>query len=296
MQGLPDALARCIEDHGGSILTDHEVVKINTKGGKIDGVKCSNGEEFTARKAVISSVDPRLTLNKWLDTPLDAKLRRKIDSITEPAFVGLMTHIALDRDPDFKVGGVSKKAVQVMALPTDLQAFRQYFTDMRFNRVPEPAKLLGILQHRVDPGRVPEGKALLYLWQFVPYNLADGGAARWDSIKEAVSDKAIERYFSYTTNLSKKNILGKKIISPLDFERNNQNMINGTVLGPSPALYQYMSYRPIPELGQYRTPVEGLYLTGQSSHPGGGVTLGGRVTAQVVLEDLGIDFDDVVSK
>ena len=46
-------------------------------------------------------------------------------------------------------------------------------------------------------------------------------------------------------------------------------------------------FRPLPELSQYRTPIEGLYLTGASTHPGGGVSgASGRSAASAVLADL----------
>jgi phytoene dehydrogenase-like protein len=45
-------------------------------------------------------------------------------------------------------------------------------------------------------------------------------------------------------------------------------------------------YRPLPELAGYRTPVRGLYLTGASTHPGGGVFgASGRSTARVVVSE-----------
>jgi phytoene dehydrogenase-like protein len=44
--------------------------------------------------------------------------------------------------------------------------------------------------------------------------------------------------------------------------------------------------RPIPGYGDYRTPVEGLYLCGGGTHPGGGVMgVPGRNAASVVLRD-----------
>jgi phytoene dehydrogenase-like protein len=50
--------------------------------------------------------------------------------------------------------------------------------------------------------------------------------------------------------------------------------------------------RPIPELGQYRSPVSNVYLCGSGSHPGAGVSMaGGRNAAQVIYADLGLDFD-----
>ena len=48
--------------------------------------------------------------------------------------------------------------------------------------------------------------------------------------------------------------------------------------------------RPATPLSEYRTPVEGLYLCGASSHPGGSVNgLAGYNAAGVIAEDLGID-------
>jgi hypothetical protein len=50
---------------------------------------------------------------------------------------------------------------------------------------------------------------------------------------------------------------------------------------------QMFMLRPLPELANYRTPVQGLYLTGASTHPGGGVSgAPGYNTATRVLADL----------
>ncbi|MEJ2028189.1 MAG: hypothetical protein P8X52_12340, partial [Limibacillus sp.] len=48
---------------------------------------------------------------------------------------------------------------------------------------------------------------------------------------------------------------------------------------------QVYMLRPVPGLAQYRTPVEGCYLSGSSSHPGGG--LGGAAGANAVTDALG---------
>jgi len=51
---------------------------------------------------------------------------------------------------------------------------------------------------------------------------------------------------------------------------------------------QLMGFRPIPALSRFRTPIQGLYLSGSGVHPGGGITgLPGRNTAMTVLADLG---------
>jgi phytoene dehydrogenase-like protein len=46
------------------------------------------------------------------------------------------------------------------------------------------------------------------------------------------------------------------------------------------------SLRPVPEWASYRGPREGLYLTGASTHPGGGVFgASGRSAAHAILTD-----------
>jgi len=53
-------------------------------------------------------------------------------------------------------------------------------------------------------------------------------------------------------------------------------------------LDQLFGYRPTPALSGYRTPIQGLYLSGSGVHPGGGLNgIPGHNTAQVVLQDLG---------
>ena len=48
---------------------------------------------------------------------------------------------------------------------------------------------------------------------------------------------------------------------------------------------QLLSLRPNHACGQYATPIDGLYLGGSGSHPGGGLTCGpGRLAAAAILD------------
>ena len=74
--------------------------------------------------------------------------------------------------------------------------------------------------------------------------------------------------------------------TPLDLSR-ELNLVNGQVMHVEMSLDQMFSWRPLPELSGYRMPADGLYLTGASTHPGGGVFgASGRTAAGVVLGDL----------
>jgi phytoene dehydrogenase-like protein len=89
-------------------------------------------------------------------------------------------------------------------------------------------------------------------------------------------------------------ILEYHVDSPVDMERTSPSFLRGDLHGIATTTYQSGAHRPTPELGQLRVPgVDRLYLVGPFQHPGGGVFGAGRAAAQVLLDDLGIDFDKV---
>jgi beta-carotene ketolase (CrtO type) len=293
---MPAALGRCLEDHGGTIMINSEVTQINTRNGKAVGVTLADGRKITASRGVVSNVDPRLSLLEWLDCGVDQNIRAKLERVADPTFSGIMQSIALDEAPIYKASANATNALNVFPMPATLEAFMQNFDDLRYGKIPrQGACPIAICPTVHDPSRAPEGKHVLYLWQFMPYKLADGGPQRWDKIKDKTADWVLDNYLSYTSNLSRKNILGNSVMSPIDLERVNPNIVRGSILGPASTLHQSFSHRPIPELGSYRTPVEGLFLSGLATHPGGAILGGGRAAVQAIMADLGINFDKVIA-
>ena len=132
---------------------------------------------------------------------------------------------------------------------------------------------------------------------FAPYDLADGGPARWDEIKEEIGDLNLAAYRHFVPNLTAENIIARKLYSPVDLERSSPNsMVRGDVHGVAPFFYQTVSHRPTADLGQYTVPgVERLYLVGPFMHPGGGVYGAGRATAIKMFDDLKLNFDKVAN-
>ncbi|MBA7562110.1 Phytoene desaturase (lycopene-forming) [subsurface metagenome] len=146
------------------------------------------------------------------------------------------------------------------------------------------------------PKFYPEGKHTLYLYHYEPYELKDGGAIKWDEIKQEVADSILEVLQKQTTNMGPENILGRHIMSPLDFERYNPSFVQGDILHTRILAHELFSNRPLPGWGQYKTPIKKLYMCGSSTHPGGGVTGGGRAAVQAIMEDLGLDFQNAIAK
>jgi phytoene dehydrogenase-like protein len=135
----------------------------------------------------------------------------------------------------------------------------------------------------IDPTVAPPGKHTVFLWsQYFPYELAEG--RQWDDVREQVADSIQEVLYRYAPNM-RGAILDRFIQTPLDLER-RLALLRGNVMHVEMSLDQMFFFRPLPELASYRTPVRGLYLTGASTHPGGGVFgASGYNTARVVLAD-----------
>lgn len=154
----------------------------------------------------------------------------------------------------------------------------------------------------IDPTRAPAGKALMkFVVLSVPYVIAGDAtgkvAARtWDEAREPYTDYLIELITdNYIPDLKAK-ILKRVAHSPVDISRKIISAVRGTLGQGAFVPYQSGALRPIPELGQYRTPVANVYLCSSGSHPGPGVSMApGRNAAQVIFGDLGLDFRSIVS-
>lgn len=81
-------------------------------------------------------------------------------------------------------------------------------------------------------------------------------------------------------------MVGHLFQHPLWLER-ELGLVRGNVMHLEMSLDQMFALRPSPKLSRYRGPIPGLYLTGASTHPGGGIMgASGRSAARVLLRDL----------
>jgi len=292
---VTEKLEAFIKDNGGTIRLSSPVKSIRLEDGEAKAVVLDVGEEITARRAVVSNLNVKqlfLELLKPDELPLG--FVDKVKRIKPSSFSAMNQAIALNEAPKWKAGGDVDKTwfVEVSPFMEDyLRSFEEYVYG-----IPNAATPLVVTSTLADPTRAPEGRHTLYLYNYEPYNLRDGGPARWDEIKQKVADTILQATQEHTTNMGPENILGRWIASPLDLERINPAWVAGDLMHIGLFLSQYLSNRPLPGWSNYRTPVKNLYMCGSSTHPGGGVTGGGRAAAQLIMEELGIDFKKVVAK
>jgi phytoene dehydrogenase-like protein len=153
-----------------------------------------------------------------------------------------------------------------------------------FGLPPQKPSVVAMSFSALDPTLAPAGKHTLFTWgQYHPYELSNG--EHWDDIAEREADKLYDLVCQYAPNMRGK-MIARYIQTPLDIER-TLGLLRANVMHLEMSLDQMFMFRPLPKLSEYKVPgLPGLYLTGASTHPGGGVfAASGYNTARVILRE-----------
>ena len=294
---LSEALIRCIEHHGGEVRCNSEVRRVLVNSGRATGVELADGESIFALDAVIGAIHPH-KLRQFV-SGVDEGVLERAEKTTLASFSLFVSHYDLHAPAKFYAGEEVGRATMLEMLSTRrLSEMLDDFDSLRRGRISDRRLIAGGDESINDASRVPPGKGLFHGITFAPYDLAEGGPAKWDEIKEEIGDRSLEAYRKFVSNLTPSNIIARSLYSPLDLERGSPNsMVRGDVHGVAPFFYQSVAHRPTPDLGQYTVPgVERLYLVGPFMHPGGGVFGAGRATAIKMFEDMGMNFAATVER
>lgn len=290
---LSHALWRDLAQHGGVMASDAEVVRILVEGGRAVGVRMADGTQIEARKAVVSTVAVEQTFLEFLDAAVvgEELTQRVKTKIKHKDWSLFSVHLALSQtaeytaaefDPDVNRAWVVNLGY---ASPAELDAD---WAAIRAGRLPDPRPNAAI-NSLYDPTDAPPGCFTGLLRQFAPYALADGAEGAWDEIGRWYGRRCIEAWRRFAPNLTDDAIIDWSVFTPLDITRKLPNMVRGDWMMGEISLDNMLDQRPLPELGQYRTPVERLYMAGSTQHPHGFITFGpGYNAVQVIAEDLGI--------
>ena len=291
--GLSKALVKAIEHFGGEVRCNAEVKRVIVSSGKAVGLEMTDGETFMAKDGVIGAIHPHVLRNFVAEVP--EPVLQRAERVTPSTFSINLLHLALKEQarmctPEAE-GGVMTELMSTYSMREMLLDFDQ----LRRGKVPGRRLVAGGDSTVNDPTRAPTGAGVFYGVTFAPYDLHDGGPARWDQVKEEVAEGSLAYFRKFFSNLTDDNIVGRLVRSPLDHERDSPaSFLKGDIHGCAPFMYQTAGHRPTPDLGHYRVPkIEGLYLVGPFMHPGGGVFGAGRATAIQMMDDLGIDFDRI---
>ena len=284
MGGLTQAMARAARSHGVTIRTGAAVKRILVRGGKAYGVMLADGEEIESI-LVVSNADPLQTFLRLIGPDeLDRGFVEQLGRLkTDMAHLKL--HCALREAPDFSRYldkeqdglrlGLIKICPSVEYFEKSCEDTRQgTFTDCPVFEIQMPSAY--------DPTLAPDGHHVLSAFVFhAPRRLV---GRSWEEAREEIANELIDKITEYAPNF-RDSIIDWRLFTPQDMEQ-RMGFTNGNIHHLDLVPSQMLSRRPLPGWSDYRTPIQGLYLCGAGTHPGGEVTgAPGHNAAHAVLED-----------
>lgn len=264
------AMARVVEEHGGTIRLSTPVEQILVQNGEARGVRLADGEELRADYVVLNAdfgyamerLLPPGTVRKWAPDRLE---RKGISCSTFMVYLGVdrqygsLPHhsILFARDYKRNVDDIAERLV----LSEDPSVYVQNASV-------------------TDPTLAPEGHSTIYLLVPVANNRSH---IDWEREQDHYRDLAVrlaEERGGFT-DLSKHIVLERRI-TPQQFER-DVHVYRGAVFNLAHSFDQMLLFRPhnaFEEVGR-------LYLVGGGTHPGSGLPTiyeSGRISAGLILK------------
>ena len=294
---LTKALLKLVKEKGGDVICDRAVESVLISNeGKAEGVETSNGEEYRANTAVISNIDARrLFLNmipEAASNAADPELRDRLDRrIVNNNETILKIDCALSEAPRFeRFGHQDEFLIGSVLIADSVHHVEEAHTLPSMGKIPDenPSMYLDV-PTVLDPSMAPEGKHTLWIEFFAPYQIHGkegtglNGTGWTDELKNSVADKVIDKLADYAPNV-KDSIIARRVESPAELGE-RLGAYKGNYYHVDMTLDQMVFFRPLPEIANYTTPIDGLYLTGAGTHPGGSISgMPGRNCAHVFLQ------------
>lgn len=280
---LTEALAARLRADGATIGTGDAVTSL-LRDGAGWRVRTEAGREIRA-EAVIAGAHVLTTLDLLAAGGFDAAVIEDWRSrIRVGPGIGMIVRVATDALPAYPGASARESAHGLQLLVSDrAQLYRAHGAAMAGDLPPRPA-VLAMSFSALDPSIAPPGEHQLSLWaQWHPYRLADG--SDWAGHAEREADRIIGEVDAQAPGFAG-SVRQRFVQTPVDLER-EMGLLGGNVMHVEMSLDQMMLWRPLPELSGQRVPgAPGLYLTGASTHPGGGVSgASGRSAARLFLRD-----------
>ena len=286
-QMLPNAMARYIEARGGRVFTDCAVQKILVEKGRACAAQTATQGRIDARRALVSALEPRQTFLNLLDaSELDEGFLQMVRGYSFGKISICRIHLALKEPPRY-LNGAEMSHCAFHRIVDSMAQMNRYYAELTLGVPPSDPFLWSACWTLLDPSRAPAGKHTLICDTFVSNWLASGET--WAEVGEEYARRVLlGKLRRYAPNMNEQNILASAVHTGESLEAANPCFVEGTTNGGERIESQLGCFRPFPGYAHYRSPVRDLYMTGPHCHPGGGISAMGTITANVMLDDLGI--------
>jgi phytoene dehydrogenase-like protein len=283
MGGISQALARSAEAARATIRTGATVRSIDVRDGRVTGVTLESGEELRA-PIVASGAHPRTTVLDMAGAEhFPDEVARDMRRYRSRGG-SVKVNCVLSEPPRYE--GVSAEDGERLlhtsfALCPSIDYLERAWQDA-VRGVPAADPYVEVeLPSAVDPSLTDDGACVMTMFtQYGPYRGED-----WpEGAREAYAERCLDIVAAHAPNV-KDALIHHEVLAPPDIER-IFGLADGSIFQGEQGLDQMAFMRPSPLMAQYATPVQGLYLCGAGTHPGGGViAAAGHNAAQRILKD-----------
>ena len=286
MGAIIDALCASLRAHGGEVMTAKPVASILSRNGQVRGIVTKSGEEYEA-PIVISAISPHTTVLSLVDDTSawgDLKPKMKRKPMRGRAFKVVL---ALDAMPRYAGARSEEEAVQLSSaqfrIAPSLDYIEEAHSDMLLGRLSLKPVIWGLCPSMTSPTLAPAGKHVLSLnVGNAPYRLRDG---TWEQQRDVFAKRTIAKLAEYMPTLPDL-IRDYRVVDPTQFER-EFGLVEANIMHGDALPFSSFWMRPLPGLHAYRTPTQGLYLSGNGTWPGNYISgICGHNASQAVLRDL----------
>jgi phytoene dehydrogenase-like protein len=284
---------------GSGALSAALISRLTTDGARVslgDAVTSltRDGDHWTARTAGGQRVQARTVIaGCHILTTLDLLGNGGFDAATLDRWrrrirvgpgIGMVLRLATSSLPRYPSASMTESTSGLQLLVSDRAHLRTAHGAALGGELPPRPAVLGMSFSGIDPSIAPPNEHQVTLWsQWQPYRLS--ADRDWASLAESEADRVVAEMEASAPGFTD-SIRHRHIQTPRDIE-SEMGLIGGNVMHVEMSLDQMMMWRPLPELSAHRVPgAESLYLTGASTHPGGGVSgASGRSAARIALSD-----------
>lgn len=291
-QSITDALVSAGKKLGVQYLIGQEVDQVMVEAGQAKGVLLSSGARLNARLVVSSLGVPQTLLRLLKDTPISDRIMHRVKNIHYDRAQILWGNVAMHELPKYSAEASNPGLGRLPRLYTGAKdpdyLASKYQHEIFVLGFPQQLYLLMAPDSIWDRSRAPEGKHTILIEDFTaPRRLFS--AREWKRLTDEFVNQALEQWQRLAPNMTRDNVIGARIYNPYDVEAGHPDMIEGGWAEGSMIASQLGRFRPFPEMANYRTPVQNMYICSSNLHSAAGIARGSSYNCyQIIAQDLGL--------
>ncbi|MFN8141270.1 MAG: NAD(P)/FAD-dependent oxidoreductase [Solirubrobacterales bacterium] len=283
MGAISNAIARSAESHGATILTDAEVASIDVESGRAIGVTLASGDSYRA-PVVASGAHPKTTILDLVGGEhFEDEVRTDMERYRTRGG-SVKVNYVLNEAPQYENVTPEEQKMLLGAgvnICPSIDYLEAAWQDALQGRPAAAPYIEAEFPSSIDDSLTDDDRVIMTM--FTQYGPSE--EAQWaEGDRERYGETCVDMLTRFAPNF-RGAIDQYEVLAPPDLER-IFGLQGGSIFQGEQGMNQMALMRPVPDMAQYATPVEGLYLCGAGTHPGGGVTAAsGHNAAQRILKD-----------